>query len=120
MFMRLGGNTPSRVFLSPNIPRILSRCKAAEAALQRKMENKYKNKHWPSAAFSLLEGKLYTNKRTGSKGRRRTTTARGHSVPIVIRYQTVLRTGSGERMLSERFEEFQKWVPNTERSGVRS
>ena len=45
--------------------------------------------------------------------------ARGHFVPILIRYRTYLRHGSGVTLLSERFEESRKWVPAPKKARVR-
>lgn len=81
------------------------------------MKNYNKTKHWPSAAISLLAGKQKKNTVGGaSVAKPKAKKPRGHFVPILIRYRTYLRHGSGVTILSERFEESRKWVPNDEKA----
>ena len=81
------------------------------------MKNNNKTTHRPSAAISLLAGKQKENKAGGtSVAKPKAKKSRGHFVPILIRYRTYLRHGSGVTILSERFEESRKWIPNEQKA----
>lgn len=81
------------------------------------MKHNYKTKHWPSAAISLLTGNQMKNTAVRTScAQPKARKSRGHFVPILIRYRTYLRHGSGVTILSERFEESRKWVPNDEKA----
>ena len=84
------------------------------------MNKQTKATHRPSAAISQLAGKQKKNKTGGaSVAKSKAKKPRGHLVPILIRYRTYLRHGSGVKLLSERFEESRKWVPATKKARVR-
>lgn len=83
------------------------------------MKKHKKENHRPSAA-SLLVGKQKKNNAGGaSVAKPKAKKARGRFVPILIRYRTYLRHGSGVTLLSERFEESRKWVPAPKKARVR-
>lgn len=108
------------VTVIPKFPHDTTHCKAPKVALQRVMKNNNKTKHWPSAAISLLAGKPKKNTAGGaSVAKPKAKKPRGHFVPILIRYRTYLRHGSGVKIISERFEESRKWVPATKKARVR-
>ncbi len=84
------------------------------------MKNNNNTKHWPSAAISLLAWKQKKNKAgSASAAKPKAKKPRGHFVPILIRYRTYLRHGSGVKIISERVEESRKWVPATKKARVR-
>ena len=84
------------------------------------MKNNKKTKSRPSTALSLLAGKPNMNTAGGSSiAKPKAKKPRGHFVPILIRYRTYLRHGSGVTLLSERFEESRKWVPAPKKARVR-
>lgn len=84
------------------------------------MKKQTKTNHRPSVAISLLAGKQKKNKAgVASVAKSKAKKPRGHFVPIIIRYRTYLRHGSGVTLLSERFEESRKWVPAPKKARVR-
>ena len=84
------------------------------------MKKQIKANHRPAAAITLLAGKQKKNTAgSASVTKPKAEKARGHFVPILIRYRTYLRHGSGVTILSERFEESRKWIPARKKARVR-